>query len=169
MVWVITIYLYMEKCKNSWYPWTQLLVKSPVICRIGLCVTSGLPFFQEDVFHWLSILLKTTVYVSTSRIYWCFISLHHMALVLRHVSIMIWMLIASHGYSLCSHLTISLGAVVLIILISHYLHRFANLLGSNPIYVLATLILLSNLEILHTSVAVVHFTWLKYTTHNRKV
>ena len=42
--------------------------------------------------------------------------------------------------------------VGLVILISHYLQKFANLLGSSPVSVLATL------KILRTLVAVVHFT-----------
>ena len=59
--------------------------------------------------------------------------------------------------------------VGLMILISHYLQKFANLLGSNPVSVLATLILLSYAKILRTLVAVVHSTQLKYPTYNRTV
>ena len=59
--------------------------------------------------------------------------------------------------------------VGLVILISHYLQRFANLLDSNPVSVLATLILLSYSKIFRTLVAVVHFTRLKYPTYIRGV
>ena len=59
--------------------------------------------------------------------------------------------------------------VGLMILVSHYLQKFANLLGSNPLSVLATLILLSYSKILCTLVAVVHFTRLKYPTYIRRV
>ena len=42
------------------------------------------------------------------------------------------------------------------ILISHYSHRFAKLLGNNPVSVLATIILLSYTKILRTLIAVVY-------------
>ena len=52
--------------------------------------------------------------------------------------------------------------VGLVILISHYSQRFANLLGSNPVSVLTTLILLSYAKILRTSITAVYVTYLKY-------
>ena len=54
--------------------------------------------------------------------------------------------------------------VGLVILVSHYSQRFANLLGSNPVSVLATLILLSYAKILRTLITAVSFTQLEY--HN---
>ena len=48
------------------------------------------------------------------------------------------------------------------VLISNLSQRFANLLGNNPVSVLATLILLSYTKILRTLIAVVSFTNLKY-------
>ena len=59
--------------------------------------------------------------------------------------------------------------VGLMIFISHYSQRFANLLGNNPVSVLATLILLSYAKILRTLIATVYFTHLEYATHNRSV
>ena len=59
--------------------------------------------------------------------------------------------------------------VGLMIVVSHFSHRFANLLGNNPVSVLATLILLSYPKILHTLIATVYFTHLQYPTYNRKV
>ena len=58
--------------------------------------------------------------------------------------------------------------VVIIIFISHYSQRFANLLGSNPVSVLATLILLSYTKVLRTLIATAYFTHLEYPTYNRK-
>ena len=55
------------------------------------------------------------------------------------------------------------------ILISHFSHRFANLLGNNPVSVLATLILLSYAKILHTLIGVFYITYLEYPTYNRMV
>ena len=55
------------------------------------------------------------------------------------------------------------------ILISHYSHRFARLLGNNPVSVLATLILLSYTKILRTLIAAIHITFLEYPTYNRMV
>ena len=55
------------------------------------------------------------------------------------------------------------------ILVSHFSHRFANLLGNNPVSVLATLILLSYAKILRTLITAVYFTHLEYQTHNRRV
>jgi len=45
--------------------------------------------------------------------------------------------------------------VGLMIIVSHYSHRFAKLLSNNPVSVLATLILLSYTKILCTLIAVV--------------
>ena len=59
--------------------------------------------------------------------------------------------------------------VGLIILVSNFSQRFANLLGNNPVSVLATLILLSYAKILHTLIATVYFTHLQYPTYNRSV
>ena len=55
--------------------------------------------------------------------------------------------------------------VGLIILICHCSQRFANLLGSNPVSVLATLILLSYTKILRTSIMAVSFADLHYQHH----
>ena len=52
--------------------------------------------------------------------------------------------------------------VGVMILVSHFSKRFANLLGSNPVSVLATLILLSYAKILRTLISVVSFTNLEY-------
>ena len=59
--------------------------------------------------------------------------------------------------------------VGLMILVSHFSHRFANLLGSNPVSVLATLILLSYAKILRTLIGVFYITSLEYPMYNRKV
>ena len=59
--------------------------------------------------------------------------------------------------------------VGLMIPVSHFSQRFANLLGSNPVSVLATLILLSCAKILRTLIATVYFTHLEYSTYNRRV
>ena len=59
--------------------------------------------------------------------------------------------------------------VGLMIFISHFSQRFANLLGSNPVSVLATLIFLSYAKILRTLIATVYFTHLEYPTYNRRV
>ena len=59
--------------------------------------------------------------------------------------------------------------VGLMIVVSHYSQRFAKMLGSNPVSVLATLILLSYAKILRTLVAAVYFTHLGYPTYNRSV
>ena len=56
--------------------------------------------------------------------------------------------------------------VGLVILVSNYSHRFANLLGKNPVPILATLILLSYAKILHTLIAAINFTHLEYPTKN---
>ena len=52
--------------------------------------------------------------------------------------------------------------VGLMIFTSHYSQRFANLLGSNPVSVLATLILFSYAKILRTVITAVYVTYLKY-------
>ena len=52
--------------------------------------------------------------------------------------------------------------VGLVILISHYSQRFAKLLGSNPVSVLATLILLSYAKILRTCIAAISPITLQY-------
>ena len=60
--------------------------------------------------------------------------------------------------------------VGLVVLISHYSQRFANLLGSNPVSVLATLILLSYAKILRTLITAVYITYLEYpANYSRKV
>ena len=59
--------------------------------------------------------------------------------------------------------------VGLIIRFSHFSHRFAKLLGNNPVSVLATLILLSYTKILRTLIAAIQITYLKYPTYNRMV
>ena len=59
--------------------------------------------------------------------------------------------------------------VGLMILVSNYSHRFANMLGKNPVSVLATLILLSYTKILRTLIAVFYITYLEYPTYNRRV
>ena len=59
--------------------------------------------------------------------------------------------------------------VGLVILVSNYSHRFAKLLGNNPVSVLATLILLSYTKILRTLIAAINFTHLEYPTHNSTV
>ena len=59
--------------------------------------------------------------------------------------------------------------VGLMILISHFSHRFANLLGNNPVSVLATLTLLSYAKILRTLIGVFYITYLEYPVYNRMV
>ena len=59
--------------------------------------------------------------------------------------------------------------VGLIILISHFSHRFARLMGNNPVSVLATLILLSYAKMLRTLIAAIHITYLEYPSYNRSV
>ena len=59
--------------------------------------------------------------------------------------------------------------VGLMVLVSHFSHRFANLLGNNPVSVLATLILLSYTKFLRTLIAVFYITYLEYPTYNRGV
>ena len=59
--------------------------------------------------------------------------------------------------------------VGLIIFISHFLRRFANMLGNNPVSVLATLILLSYTKILRTLITALYITYLEYPTYNRMV
>ena len=55
------------------------------------------------------------------------------------------------------------------ILVSHFSRRFANLLGNNPVSVLATLVLLSYTKILHTLITAFYVTYLEYPTYNRSV
>ena len=57
----------------------------------------------------------------------------------------------------------------LIILASHFSRRFTKLLGSNPVSVLATLILLSYTKVLRNLIAALYVTYLEYPTHNRGV
>ena len=59
--------------------------------------------------------------------------------------------------------------VALMILVSKYSSKFAGLLGSNPVSVLATLILLSYTKVLRTVIAAVSITYLEYPTYNRGV
>ena len=60
--------------------------------------------------------------------------------------------------------------VGLIILIGHFSRKFTKLLGTNPVSVLATLILLSYTKILHTLIAAVSITYLEYPMYyNREV
>ena len=59
--------------------------------------------------------------------------------------------------------------VGLMILLSHYSWRFANMLGNNPVSVLATLILLSYAKILRTMITALYITYLEYPTYNRTV
>ena len=59
--------------------------------------------------------------------------------------------------------------VGLMILLSHYSRRFANMLGNNPVSVLATLILLSYAKILRTMITALYITYLEYPTYNRTV
>ena len=59
--------------------------------------------------------------------------------------------------------------VGIMILVSNYSHRFANMLGNNPVSVLATLILLSYTKILRTLIVVFYVTYLEYPTYNRSV
>ena len=59
--------------------------------------------------------------------------------------------------------------VGLMVLVSHFSRRFAKLLGSNPVSVLATLILLSYTKILRTLIAVSYIANLEYPTYNRMV
>ena len=58
--------------------------------------------------------------------------------------------------------------VGLMILVSNFSHRFANLLGNNPVSVLATLILLSYTKILRTLIAAINITHLEYPEEHIK-
>ena len=65
---------------------------------------------------------------------------------------------------------VSLAAIVgLMIHVSHLSQRFANLLGSNPVSVMATPILLSYTKVIRALIATVYFTNLEYPTYNRSV
>ena len=59
--------------------------------------------------------------------------------------------------------------VGLMIFLSHFSRRFANMLGNNPVSVLATLILLSYTKILRTLITVLYITYLQYPSYNRGV
>ena len=59
--------------------------------------------------------------------------------------------------------------VGVMILVSHFSRRFANLMGNNPVSVLATLILLSYTKILRTLIAAIQITYLEYPAYNRRV
>ena len=59
--------------------------------------------------------------------------------------------------------------VGLMILVSHCSQKFTNLLGSNPVSVLATLILLSYANILRTLITAVYITYLEYPAYIRRV
>ena len=59
--------------------------------------------------------------------------------------------------------------VGLVIVVSNYSQRFADLLGNNPVPILATLILLSYAKILRTLVAAINFTYLEYPDEQIKV
>ena len=59
--------------------------------------------------------------------------------------------------------------VGLMIFVSHFSHRFARLLGNNPVSVLATLILLSYTKILRTLITALYITYLEYPTYNKMV
>ena len=59
--------------------------------------------------------------------------------------------------------------VGLIILASHFSHRFTQLPGNNPVSVLATLILLSYTKIFRNLIAALYVTYLEYPTYNRGV
>ena len=57
--------------------------------------------------------------------------------------------------------------VGLVVLISNYSPRFANMLGNNLVSVLATLVLLSYTKILHTLITVLYVTYLEYPSYNQ--
>ena len=59
--------------------------------------------------------------------------------------------------------------VGLVILVSRFSDKFAELLGNNPVSVLATLILLSYAKILRTIIAAINVTYLEYPTYNKGV
>jgi len=59
--------------------------------------------------------------------------------------------------------------VGLMVFISNFSRRFANILGNNPVSVLATLILLSYTKILRTLIAAINITYLEYPAYNRSV
>ena len=70
------------------------------------------------------------------------------------------MLIARHGRSFV--FPVFIWVLIGLILVNHYSHKFASLLGNNPLSVLATLILFSYAKILQTLISVVSFTNLEY-------
>ena len=57
--------------------------------------------------------------------------------------------------------------VGLVALICNYSPRFANMLGNNPVSVLATLILLSYTKILRTLITVLYVTYIEYPSYNQ--
>ena len=59
--------------------------------------------------------------------------------------------------------------VGLVVLVSRFSQRFTNLLGNNPVSVLATLILLSYTKILRTMITVIYVIYLEYPTYNRRM
>ena len=59
--------------------------------------------------------------------------------------------------------------VGLMIFVSHYSQRFANMLGTNPVPVLATLILFSYAKVLRTLITATYFTRLEYPTSSKYV
>ena len=59
--------------------------------------------------------------------------------------------------------------VGLMVIASQFSRRFANLLGNNPVPVLATLILFSYTKILRTLITVLYVTYLEYPTYKRWV
>ena len=59
--------------------------------------------------------------------------------------------------------------VGLMIVVSRFSRRFANMLGNNPVSVLATLILLSYTKILRTLITALYITYLEYPTYSQSV
>ena len=59
--------------------------------------------------------------------------------------------------------------VGLVVVVCNYSPRFANLLGSNPVSVLATLILLSYTKVLRTLITVIYVTYLEYPNYHKGV
>ena len=54
-------------------------------------------------------------------------------------------------------------------MVSNYSHEFATLLGSNPVSILATLVLIPYTKILYTLSAAINITYLEYPKYNRSV
>ena len=59
--------------------------------------------------------------------------------------------------------------VGLMVFTSNFSQRFSNLLGNNPVSVLATLILLSYTKILRALIAAINITYLEYPAYNKSV